>query len=171
MYMDFHAVRVRAGLLNTIVWFAIFNVWLFKTPMFLKVIYPIVAIEFFISANMGYTFSPLGAPSIVIAWIFHDKPWWKPSRYVLLFSFVRVSSSTFLLLLYFLFCIPWHTERLTYTCFYPSLTLSFYLIITINTVPCVLHGMLVFFWLLASLLFFFVVNSLLMIQPTVLQLR
>jgi thiol-disulfide isomerase/thioredoxin len=81
MYMDEHAVRIRAGFLNLITFFAFFNIFMWREPAFVKYMYPIVAWEFLTSANIGLTpLSPLGTVATLLSILLHDEPHWKPAN-------------------------------------------------------------------------------------------
>jgi len=81
MYMDEHAVRMRAGLLNVITWVAIINVFHLKDPELVNVIFGIVAWEFLSSMIFGLTpFSPLGLIGTLMSVILQPAPLWKPAN-------------------------------------------------------------------------------------------
>jgi hypothetical protein len=80
-YMDEHAVRIRAGFLNVISWIAVINVFIWKEPNFVRILYPLVAWEFVTSANFGMTpFAPIGVLSTIMASILQPYPHWKPAK-------------------------------------------------------------------------------------------
>ena len=81
MYMDEHAVRIRAGLLNVITWVAIFNIFYMKNPLLVNVIFGIVSWEFVTSMLFGLTpFAPLGIIATAVAIILQPSPLWKPAK-------------------------------------------------------------------------------------------
>jgi hypothetical protein len=81
MYMDEHAVRIRAGLLNTISWMAMINVWFFKNQLFIKVMFPVIALEFLSSGIIGMTpVAPLATLATLIAMVLQPTPLWKPAN-------------------------------------------------------------------------------------------
>ena len=81
MYMDEHAVRIRAGLLNVITWVAIMNVFHMRNPDLVNVIFGIVAWEFLTSMIFGLTpFSPLGIIGTILAILLQPAPLWKPAK-------------------------------------------------------------------------------------------
>jgi hypothetical protein len=55
MYMDEHSVRIRAGLLNSITWLAMMNIFFFKDQIFVHILFPLVAFEFLSSGIFGLT--------------------------------------------------------------------------------------------------------------------
>lgn len=81
VYMDEHAVRIRAGFLNIISWLAVTNIFIWKEPKFVAAVYPLAAFEFLASANFGMTpIAPLGVISTIIASILQPVPYWKPAK-------------------------------------------------------------------------------------------
>lgn len=81
MYMDEHAVRIRAGILNIITWIVIINISFWRNSAFVEILYPFVAFEFIVSANMGLgPLAPMGVLATVIASALHPEPYWKPAR-------------------------------------------------------------------------------------------
>jgi len=81
MYMDEHAVRMRAGLLNVVTWVAIMNVFHMRDPELVNVIFGIVAWEFLSSMIFGMTpLSPLGWIGTLLACVVQPAPLWKPAR-------------------------------------------------------------------------------------------
>ena len=81
LYMDEHAVRMRAGLLNVITWVAIMNIFHMRDPDLVNVIFGIVAWEFLSSMIFGLTpFSPLGWIGTLLAVLVQPAPLWKPAR-------------------------------------------------------------------------------------------
>lgn len=81
MFMDEHAVRIRAGLLNIITWIALINIFFWRKPIFVKVLYPLVGFEFISSALIGLTpVAPLGTLATFIAFVLHPEPFWKPAK-------------------------------------------------------------------------------------------
>mmetsp|Transcript_5148 Transcript_5148/g.14735 ORF Transcript_5148/g.14735 Transcript_5148/m.14735 type:complete len:380 (+) Transcript_5148:231-1370(+) len=80
MYMDEHAVRMRAGLLNIITWLAIMNIFHMRDQTLAKVIFGIVTWEFVTSMVFGLTpFAPLGWIGTLLAIALHPAPLWKPA--------------------------------------------------------------------------------------------
>ena len=80
MYMDEHAVRIRAGLLNVITIFAIMNVFFVKDPAHVNIIFPLVSWEFLVSMIFGLTpFAPLGFLGTLMAVVLQPNPLWKPA--------------------------------------------------------------------------------------------
>lgn len=81
IYMDEHAVRIRAGILNVVTYIALMNIWFWRDPIFVSILYPIVAMEFIVSANMGLgPLAPIGFIATYLAKSFHPKPFWKPAK-------------------------------------------------------------------------------------------
>ena len=81
MYMDEHAVRMRAGLLNVITWVAIMNVFHMKNPDLVNIIFGIVAWEFLSSMVFGLTpLAPLGWIGSLMAVVLQPAPLWKPAK-------------------------------------------------------------------------------------------
>jgi Domain of unknown function (DUF4395) len=81
MYMDEHAVRMRAGLLNVITWVAIMNIFHMRDPDLVNVIFGLVAWEFLTSMIFGLTpFSPFGWVGTLLAVLVQPAPLWKPAR-------------------------------------------------------------------------------------------
>lgn len=81
MYMDEHAVRMRAGLLNVITWVAIMNVFHMRDPELVNVIFGIVAWEFLTSMIFGLTpLSPLGWIGTFMSIALQPAPLWKPAN-------------------------------------------------------------------------------------------
>lgn len=81
MYMDEHAVRMRAGLLNVITWVAIMNVFHMKNPDLVNVIFGIVSWEFLTSMLFGLTpLSPLGVIATLMSVVLQPAPLWKPAN-------------------------------------------------------------------------------------------
>jgi thiol-disulfide isomerase/thioredoxin len=106
-YMDEHAVRIRAGILNIITWIALMNVFFWKDLTMVEVIFPIVAWEFFISTAFGLTpLAPMGTLATLIAMVLQPNPLWKPAapkRFAwiigftlasLCFAFVQIGKDT-----------------------------------------------------------------------------
>jgi thiol-disulfide isomerase/thioredoxin len=80
MYMDEHAVRMRAGLLNIITWLAVGNVFWMSEPTLAAVIFGIVAWEFVFSMLFGLTpFAPLGWIACLMSIVLQPAPLWKPA--------------------------------------------------------------------------------------------
>ena len=81
MYMDEHAVRIRAGLLNIITWLAVMNIFFMQDQILVKVIFAIVSWEFVTSMIFGLTpFSPLGWIGTLLAILLQPAPLWKPAK-------------------------------------------------------------------------------------------
>jgi thiol-disulfide isomerase/thioredoxin len=81
IYMDEHAVRARAGLLNIMTWIAIINVFFWKEPDYVQWLFPIVAYEFITSMIVGLTpISPFGVLGTLMAIVLHPEPHWKPAK-------------------------------------------------------------------------------------------
>ena len=81
IYMDEHAVRARAGLLNIMTWIAIINVFFWKEPDYVQWLFPIVGYEFLTSMFIGLTpLSPFGILGTLMSILFHPEPLWKPAR-------------------------------------------------------------------------------------------
>jgi thiol-disulfide isomerase/thioredoxin len=81
MYMDEHAVRIRAGLLNVITWIAVMNVFFMNDPDLAAVIFGIVSWEFVVSMIFGLTpFAPLGWIGVMLSIILQPAPLWKPAK-------------------------------------------------------------------------------------------
>eukprot|EP00526_Cylindrotheca_closterium_P011082 CAMPEP_0113654640 /NCGR_PEP_ID=MMETSP0017_2-20120614/29264_1 /TAXON_ID=2856 /ORGANISM="Cylindrotheca closterium" /LENGTH=385 /DNA_ID=CAMNT_0000567801 /DNA_START=430 /DNA_END=1587 /DNA_ORIENTATION=+ /assembly_acc=CAM_ASM_000147 len=82
MYIDEHAVRARAGLLNICTVVMLMNVFFIQEPdLVTYAFYPFVAWEFLSSLVFGLTpFSPLGWLGTLCATILHPKPLWKPAN-------------------------------------------------------------------------------------------
>ena len=81
MYMDEHAVRIRAGILNAITWVALMNVLFMRNQMIVKVVWPIVAWEFLASSIFGLTpLAPIGTIGVLGSIMLHPHPIWKPAN-------------------------------------------------------------------------------------------
>lgn len=81
MYMDEHAVRMRAGLLNIITWIAVMNVFFMRDQILVKIIFGIVTWEFVTSMIFGLTpFAPLGWIGTLMAVVLQPAPLWKPAK-------------------------------------------------------------------------------------------
>lgn len=81
MYMDEHAVRIRAGILNIITWIVIINIFFWQERIFVPILYPLVAFEFIVSATMGLApIAPIGTIATIIASSLHPEPYWKPAK-------------------------------------------------------------------------------------------
>jgi thiol-disulfide isomerase/thioredoxin len=81
IYMDEHAVRIRAGILNTVSWVAIINIFFWKESLMLYILYPIVAWEFILSSFTGLTpLAPIGTLSTLLAIVLQPEPHWKPAK-------------------------------------------------------------------------------------------
>ena len=81
MYMNEHAVRIRAGLLNIISWFALFNIYKWNEPIFVYAIWPVVFLEMTSSMFIGLTpIAPLGTLATVMSYYLSPRPLWKPAE-------------------------------------------------------------------------------------------
>eukprot|EP00538_Stauroneis_constricta_P006829 CAMPEP_0119565700 /NCGR_PEP_ID=MMETSP1352-20130426/30915_1 /TAXON_ID=265584 /ORGANISM="Stauroneis constricta, Strain CCMP1120" /LENGTH=435 /DNA_ID=CAMNT_0007614681 /DNA_START=113 /DNA_END=1420 /DNA_ORIENTATION=+ len=82
MYMDEHAVRARAGLLNVITWIALMNVFFWNDKVYVQVLFPLVAWEFLTSMTLGLTpVSPIGVLGTLLSIALHPEgPYWKPAK-------------------------------------------------------------------------------------------
>ena len=81
MYMDEHAVRARAGILNAITWVVLINIFFWRDPIFVKIFFPLVSWEFLSSMTFGLTpFAPIGVMGNILAIWFHPEPLWKPAK-------------------------------------------------------------------------------------------
>ena len=81
MYMDEHAVRIRAGLLNVITWVAIMNVFYMRNLLLVNIIFGIVSWEFVTSMFFGLTpFAPLGIIATLLAVVLQPSALWKPAN-------------------------------------------------------------------------------------------
>ncbi|CAJ1938900.1 unnamed protein product [Cylindrotheca closterium] len=81
MYMDEHAVRTRAGLLNIVTVVALMNVFFIEDPELVNIIFPLVAWEFTSSLIFGLTpFAPLGWIGTIMSTILQPTPLWKPAN-------------------------------------------------------------------------------------------
>jgi thiol-disulfide isomerase/thioredoxin len=80
MYMDEHAVRIRAGMLNIITWLAVMNIFFMRDQTLANVIFGIVTWEFVTSMVFGLTpFPPLGFLATLVAILLQPAPLWKPA--------------------------------------------------------------------------------------------
>lgn len=81
LYMDEHAVRIRAGILNILSWVVVIHVLFLQNQTGIKIIFPLVAYEFFISSLTGLTpLAPLGTVATLISLVLQPKPLWKPAN-------------------------------------------------------------------------------------------
>lgn len=81
VYMDEHAVRIRAGMLNSVTWVALMNVFFMNELTVVKVLWPIVVWEFLTSSLFGLTpLAPMGTASTLLAMVLQPKPLWKPAK-------------------------------------------------------------------------------------------
>jgi hypothetical protein len=72
MYMDEHAVRARAGILNVITWLALMNIFFFQNHLLVKVLFPLMAYEFLSSSIFGLTpLAPVGFFATLLAILLH----------------------------------------------------------------------------------------------------
>ncbi len=81
MYMDEHAVRIRAGILNMLSWGAIMNIFGPRNPMVLYTVLPIASFELFTTTFLGL--GPLGPLAIVgnlLTHVLQPKAHWKPAK-------------------------------------------------------------------------------------------
>jgi thiol-disulfide isomerase/thioredoxin len=101
MYMDEHAVRIRAGLLNIVTWIALMNVWFWRSTNFVPILYPIVAFEFLVSANLGLgPIAPIGVLATIIASYLQPKPYWKPAKPKRFAWYIGLTLATTCLIIY-----------------------------------------------------------------------
>lgn len=81
MYMDEHAVRMRAGLLNIITWAALMNIFFMSNQVLVRVIFGLVTWEFVTSMIFGLTpFAIMGWIGALMAVALQPAPLWKPAR-------------------------------------------------------------------------------------------
>lgn len=81
MYMDEHAVRARAGILNAITWIAMMNIFFLQNHTIVKVLFPLIAYEFLMSSIFGLTpLAPIGLLGTLLAILLHPQPLWKPAK-------------------------------------------------------------------------------------------
>jgi hypothetical protein len=81
MYMDEHAVRARAGILNVITWLALMNIFFFQNHLLVKVLFPLMAYEFLSSSIFGLTpLAPVGFIATLLAILLHPEPYWKTAK-------------------------------------------------------------------------------------------
>jgi thiol-disulfide isomerase/thioredoxin len=81
IYMDEHAVRIRAGILNSITWIALMNVFFWKDQIYVHILFPLVAWEFLSSMAFGMTpLAPIGTIGTILATQLTPAPHWKPAR-------------------------------------------------------------------------------------------
>lgn len=81
MYMDEHAVRIRAGLLNVVTWLAVMNVLWVNEPRYATVFFGVVSWEFIFSMLFGLTpFAPFGWLGTIMAILLQPAPLWKPAN-------------------------------------------------------------------------------------------
>jgi len=103
MYMDEHAVRIRAGLLNIFTWLAVANVIWVNEPDWATYFFGIVAWEFVFSMLFGLTpFAPIGWAGTFLSILLHPVPLWKPAnpkRFAWLIGLI-LGTSCFLLVEY-----------------------------------------------------------------------
>lgn len=95
MYMNENAVRIRAGILNTISWFALFNVYQWNDATFVYAIWPVVFLEMLSSMFIGLTpIAPIGTLATIMAYYLAPTPHWKPAepkRFAWLIGLILVS--------------------------------------------------------------------------------
>jgi hypothetical protein len=95
-WMDEHAVRIRAGLLNVLSWISIANVTFIREPNLAITIISLAMWEFVASTIFGLTpLAPLGSLATALAMVFHNKPLWvpaKPKRFAWTIGFIIVLS-------------------------------------------------------------------------------
>lgn len=78
-YMDEHAVRIRAGILNSISWIALMNINFWQEPLVLYILFSLVVFEFISSMTVGMTpIAPIGTVATGLAMILTPEPLWKP---------------------------------------------------------------------------------------------
>lgn len=81
IYMNENAVRIRAGILNTISWFALFNVYQWNDATFVYAIWPVVFLEMLSSMFIGLTpIAPVGTLATIMAYYLAPTPHWKPAE-------------------------------------------------------------------------------------------
>ena len=81
VYMDEHAVRIRAGILNSITGIALMNVFVWKDQIYVHILFPLVAWEFLSSMTVGMTpIAPIGTIATLLASILTPAPHWKPAK-------------------------------------------------------------------------------------------
>ena len=96
MYMDEHAVRARAGVLNIFSWIAILNILLWQEDWIVWVLWPIVCWDMFAASIWGLTpLAPIGVLGTCLARLVQPKPYWKPAKpkrfaWVIGFSLVNI---------------------------------------------------------------------------------
>jgi thiol-disulfide isomerase/thioredoxin len=96
MYMDEHAVRARAGVLNIFSWIAIMNFYLWQESWIVWVLWPIVCWDMFAASVWGLTpLAPIGVLGTCLARLVQPKPYWKPAKpkrfaWVIGFSLVNI---------------------------------------------------------------------------------
>lgn len=95
MYMNENTVRIRAGILNTISWFALFNVYNWNDGSFVFALWPVVFLEMLSSMFVGLSpFAPIGVLSTIMSYYLAPTPHWKPAepkRFAWLIGFILVS--------------------------------------------------------------------------------
>mmetsp|Transcript_146936 Transcript_146936/g.208320 ORF Transcript_146936/g.208320 Transcript_146936/m.208320 type:complete len:356 (+) Transcript_146936:56-1123(+) len=97
MYMDEHAVRARAGLLNITSWMALINIFFLKEKLALWILWPIVGWDMLSAALFGLTpLSPYGMLATLLAYLFGPaEPLWKPAapkRFAWMIGFALVNT-------------------------------------------------------------------------------
>lgn len=95
MYMNENTVRIRAGILNSISWFALFNVYKWNDATFVYAVWPFVFLEMSASMFTGLSpISPIGNIATVMSYYLAPTPHWKPAepkRFAWLIGFILVS--------------------------------------------------------------------------------
>ena len=81
MYMNENTVRIRAGILNTISWFALFNVYKWNDASFVFSLWPFVFLEMLASMFVGLSpFAPIGVLATIMSYYLAPTPHWKPAE-------------------------------------------------------------------------------------------
>lgn len=76
-WMDEHAVRIRAGILNTMAWVSILNVHFIRNPNIAYWIIGTAIWEFLTSSLFGLTpLAPIGSISTLISMMLYKEPLW-----------------------------------------------------------------------------------------------
>lgn len=80
-WMDEHAVRIRAGLLNALAWCSLLNVFYIREPKMAYSILSLAMWEFLTSCTFGLTpLAPLGVLGTCGSMILYKEPLWVPAR-------------------------------------------------------------------------------------------
>jgi hypothetical protein len=81
MYMDEHAVRARAGVLNVISWISLMNIFFWRDQGYVYILFPFVCWEMLAGMVFGLTpFAPIGVLGSLLSIVIHPEPHWKPAR-------------------------------------------------------------------------------------------